>query len=254
VGVASRSDGLSKFVDLHLLDSTPSGGEASADALATTEERQSAPSGSDSLAGEATVRVPRSDADALLVRVQNRDERALSELFDKYSRLVFSIGHRVLRSSSEAEDLVQDVFLFLWSRSKLFVPGNRSGHDWIVRVIYHRAFDRRRYLITRLAYNSRNGNAGPRDGDQGSDADRASRLVSNERNFGELLYWHSFLETAFEELSEDQRKTLSLFFYEGYTLAEIGKQLGQPLMNIRNHYYRGLRRLEKCIDDDQSKD
>ena len=187
------------------------------------------------------------DSDELLVRVQQEDAQALSKLFDKYSRLVFCIGNRVLRSPTEAEDLVQDVFLFLWSRSKLFVPGKRSAHDWIIRVIYHRAFDRRRYLLTRLAYNSGHEGSCARDSNRDRDADRVSRLVSNEKNFGELLYWHSYLENAFEELSPDQRNTLTLFFYEGYTLAEIGQKVGQPLMNIRNYYYRGLRRLERYV-------
>jgi len=193
-------------------------------------------------------RATKLEADELLVRVQSRDAEALSELFDRYCRLVFSIGHRVLRSSAEAEDLVQDVFLFLWSRSNLFVPGKRSGHEWIIRVIYHRAFDRRRYLITRLSYNYGGQGQSARDTNQEASADRASRLVSNEGNLGEVLYWHSHLEAAFNELSDAQQKTLRLFFYEGYTLAEISRELNEPLVNVRNHYYRGLRRLEKYVD------
>src|SRR5215472_15057465 len=68
----------------------------------------------------------RREADELLLRVQRRDREALETLFDRYCRLVFSIGKRVLRSPTEAEDLVQEVFLFLWSRSNLFAPGERS--------------------------------------------------------------------------------------------------------------------------------
>lgn len=188
------------------------------------------------------------ESDELLVRVQRRDAEALAELFDKYCRLVFSIGYRVLRSATEAEDLVQDVFLFLWSRSNLFAPGKRSAHDWIIRVIYHRAFDRRRYLITRLSYNYGGEDSAARGTNQESGEDRASRVVSHEGNIGELLYWHSYLESAFDELSEAQRKTLTLFFYEGYTLAEISSVLGESLMNVRNHYYRGLKHLGKYMN------
>ncbi len=167
--------------------------------------------------GQEDTRVTRRDSDELLLRVQRQDPQALAELFDRYCRLVFSIGYRVLRSPTEAEDLVQEVFLFLWSRSKLFVPGKRSAHDWIVRVIYHRAFDRRRYLITRLSYNFGTEDRVARYTNHDPTADRASRVVSRDGNFGELLYWHSYLESAFEELSEAQRKTLTMFYYEGYT-------------------------------------
>src|SRR5215471_10497694 len=122
----------------------------------------------------------------LLLRIQHRDSQALAALFKKYCRLVFTIGNRVLRSPAEAEDLVQDVFLFVWTRSALFVPGNRSGHDWIIRVIYHRAFDRRRYLMTRLAYNSRGQGQSACYSNQEEREDRSARLVSKEENFGEL--------------------------------------------------------------------
>ena len=193
------------------------------------------------------------ESDQLLMRVQQRDRDALGELFERYCRLVFSIGYRVLRSATEAEDLVQDVFLFLWSRSNLFVPGKRSAHDWIIRVIYHRAFDRRRYLITRLSYNFAGERRGARQGTQEAATDRASRLVSTEENLGEILYWHSHLETAFDALSEAQRKTLTMYFYEGYTLAEVSKELGEPLGNVRNHYYRGLKRLEKYVEGNGKK-
>jgi len=193
-------------------------------------------------------RATRREADELLLRIQRQDPEALAELFDKYCRLVFSIGYRVLRSPTEAEDLVQDVFLFLWSRSNLFVPGKRSAHDWIIRVIYHRAFDRRRYLITRLSYNFGTADRAAWYTNQEPAADRASRVVSSEGNFGELLYWHSYLESAFDELSEAQRKTLTMFYYEGYTLAEISRELGEPLMNVRNHYYRGLKHLGKYVN------
>jgi len=193
-------------------------------------------------------RATRREADELLLRIQRQDPEALAELFDKYCRLVFSIGYRVLRSPTEAEDLVQDVFLFLWSRSNLFVPGKRSAHDWIIRVIYHRAFDRRRYLITRLSYNFGTADRTAWYTNQEPAADRASRVVSSEGNFGELLYWHSYLESAFDELSEAQRKTLTMFYYEGYTLAEISREVGEPLMNVRNHYYRGLKHLGKYVN------
>jgi len=198
--------------------------------------------------GREDTRATHRESDQLLARIQRQDPEALAELFDRYCRLVFSIGYRVLRSPTEAEDLVQDVFLFLWSRSNLFVPGKRSAHDWIIRVIYHRAFDRRRYLITRLSYNFGTEVRVARYTNQEPAEDRASRVVSKDGNFGELLYWHSYLECAFEELSEAQRKTLTMFYYEGYTLAEISGELGEPLMNVRNHYYRGLKRLGKYVN------
>ena len=55
------------------------------------------------------------------------------------------------------------------------------------------------------------------------------------------------LQNWFAELSEKQRHTLHLFFYEGYTFREIAAKLGQTVGNARNHYYRGLEKLRKQI-------
>jgi len=76
---------------------------------------------------------------------------------------------------------------------------------------------------------------------------KLANLESREKHLGEMFYWHSFLEPAFGQLSENQRKTLSLFFYEGYTLTEVSKELGEPLYNVRAYYYRGLKRLARYI-------
>ena len=54
---------------------------------------------------------------------------------------------------------------------------------------------------------------------------------------------------VWDSLTECQRETLRLHFYEGCTFAEIAERLGQSYVNIRHHYYRGLEKLRKHADD-----
>src|SRR6202035_1710246 len=61
----------------------------------------------------------------------------------------------------------------------------------------------------------------------------------------EAVFGRNGLEKVLEDLSQDQRETLRLHFFEGYTLVEIAEKLGQPRGNVRHHYYRGLDRLRK---------
>jgi RNA polymerase sigma-70 factor (ECF subfamily) len=61
----------------------------------------------------------------------------------------------------------------------------------------------------------------------------------------EAVLGRNGLEKVVNALSDDQRETLRLHFFEGYTLAEISQQLGQPLGNVRHHYYRALEKLRK---------
>jgi len=61
----------------------------------------------------------------------------------------------------------------------------------------------------------------------------------------EAVFGRNGIEKVIESLSKDQRQTLKLYFFEGYTLAEISDKLGQPHGNVRHHYYRGLAQLRK---------
>jgi len=61
----------------------------------------------------------------------------------------------------------------------------------------------------------------------------------------EAVFGRNGLSQVLKSLSEDQRETLRLHFFDGYTLSEISQELGQTLGNVRNHYYRGLDRLRK---------
>ncbi len=177
--------------------------------------------------------------EVLMSRVQSGDPEALGHLFDRYSRLVLWIGLRILRDTAEAEDLVQDVFLYVYTRSRVFDQAKGSARSWLVQVSYHRALDRRRYLNARFFYD--------RTSPRNSDARVERAAECRAEGLGELLYWESYLRRAFEELSEDQRKILKLHFFEGYTLLEISEKLGQSLGNIRHYYYRGLEHLRKQI-------
>jgi RNA polymerase sigma-70 factor, ECF subfamily len=58
---------------------------------------------------------------------------------------------------------------------------------------------------------------------------------------------NSALQNLMAGLSDNQQKTLRLYFFEGYTLDEIAAELGQTRENVRNHYFRGLEKLRKQI-------
>jgi RNA polymerase sigma-70 factor (ECF subfamily) len=56
------------------------------------------------------------------------------------------------------------------------------------------------------------------------------------------------LQHALGDLSEEQRTTLRLHFFEGFTINEISEKLGQSRVNVRNYYYRGLERLRSVME------
>lgn len=171
----------------------------------------------------------------LLSRLRAGDVEALAQLFGRCAKIIRHIGRRILRNDSEADDLVQDLFLFLERKCAIFDSTKTSARSWIVQMAYQRAIERRRYLASRHFYA------------QGESQDCVERVVGKltiEDDYSpEAVFGRNGLEKVFEALSDDQRETLRLYFFDGYTLAEISGKLGQPLGNVRNHYYRGLEKL-----------
>ena len=77
----------------------------------------------------------------LLDRVRRGDDQAMAALYDKYSRLVYSVALRVLRDPASSEDVLQDVFLGIWRRPQSFVSARGSLGGWLAVVARNRSID-----------------------------------------------------------------------------------------------------------------
>jgi RNA polymerase sigma-70 factor (ECF subfamily) len=172
-----------------------------------------------------------------MARLQNRDHNALKLLFDRYSKLVFCVVVRVLHDTGEAEDMVQEVFTHLYQKASLFDPGKGTAKSWILRAAFRRALDRQSYLTTRRFYPG----AEP--------ASLGDMLYGNMDWECQIIARLSLeqLRRLFDDLSEEQRQTLRLFFFEGMTFHEIAEKLDEPLGNVRHYYYRGLGKLRESF-------
>jgi RNA polymerase sigma-70 factor, ECF subfamily len=184
---------------------------------------------------ESVIAAAVSTDEELLGHIQKRDEGSALTLFHRYDKLAFSVGLRILQDEGEAEDLVQEIFIRLCSEANSFDSKKGSARTWIIQMIYRRAFDRRAYLHRRQFY-------------RGTDATEHTNTVAGGRNTEEDIIDRltvQQLKTAFGELSERQRETLEMFFFEGLKLAEIAERTGEDVKNVRHHYYRGLERLRQ---------
>ena len=177
--------------------------------------------------------------EVLMARVVAGDKEALACLFRRYARLVRAVGYKILRDDSEADDLLQDVFLFIHQKSAVFDSSRSSARSWIVQMAYQRAIDRRRYLTSRHFYTQvdledvRDGLSGP--------GGRAGRFGNSIEEVLERIG----LRKVFGALSEIQRQTLGLHLLEGYSFEEIAVKLDQTRGNVKHHYFRGLEKLRK---------
>lgn len=193
------------------------------------------PSGRASVLTTPHVAAVQEEDDALVTRVQQGDEVALGSLLDRYGATVLNIGYRVLRDSGEAQELVQDVFLHIYRKCHLYDHARGSFRGWLIQIASHRAFDRREYLNLHRFYDHRNLDDLPEIlSDLG---DMEGQLEDRQRD--------AKLRQTFNDLSDKQRATLELYFFEGYTLREVSERLNDSLANVRHYYYRALERLKK---------
>jgi len=190
---------------------------------------------------ERTVAQRAESDEELLEQVSRGAREALGVLFRRYARSVRNVARRILRDEAEADDLLQDVFLFIFRKAALFDRSKGSARSWIFQVAYHRAFNRRQYLTARHFYT-----AMPLDeeilGPAGHAAETPFYALEIDGNLGEEL-----MALFGSRLSPEQRQTIELFFFEGYTLKEIAGRTGKSLGNIRSYYYRGLERLRTYV-------
>jgi RNA polymerase sigma-70 factor, ECF subfamily len=176
--------------------------------------------------------------DVLLERVGDGEREALSLLFRRHARAVRNVAYRILRNEADADDLVQEVFLFLFQKARLFDPEKSSAASWIIQMTYHRSIDRRRYLEVRHHYDSQ-------------ELHEERLPTTNGRVSIDEIAGRTLLGRLRHELSAEQRKTLELHFFEGYSFREIAGKTGQTIGNVRNHYYRGMERLRSYVSQEK---
>jgi RNA polymerase sigma-70 factor (ECF subfamily) len=185
---------------------------------------------------EEIVSAPRCEVsdENLLREVGRESKEALALLFGRYRGIVLNVARRILRDAPEAEDLCQDVFLLLFEKAKLFEANKGTASSWIIQIAYHRAMNRRQYLAHRQHYNAQ-------------EFDEEQFGAGRQPLFTDELTARNLLNRLRGQLSEEQRDTLELHFFEGYSLREIAEKTNQPLGNVRHHYYRGIERLRANV-------
>lgn len=192
--------------------------------------------------GNALARPNEPTDEILVARILDRDNVAMSLLFQRYASSIRNVGKRILRDDSEADDLVQEVFLYIHRKSELFDRTKGAARSWIIQIAYTQALIRRRQLKSCGFYASGIADA----------ASESRSAIDNGAKYDhtvEGFFGRSGWKTVWNSLSEDQQETFRQHFFDGYTFGEIAERRAQSPANIRHHYYRGLQKLRKHAAD-----
>jgi RNA polymerase sigma-70 factor, ECF subfamily len=180
----------------------------------------------------------------LLQRIVARDERALAELYDRHSRLAFSVIRYILRSPSDAEEVLQETFVRVWSRAESYDERLGSPVAWLTRIARNRAIDRLRARRAREDVNV-----------QLDSSSEPERRRSDEPTTGktpEVLIQDSAVagavRGALATLPVAQRELIEAAFFEGYTHQELASRFGVPLGTVKTRIRTGLTSLRGRLE------
>jgi len=188
-----------------------------------------------SAAGAERARV---DAD-LLRRIARDDREAFAQLYDRFSRPLYATALRILHNPSEAEDIVQDVFLALWEKAASFEDTRGSAFAWAVTLTRNRAIDRIRMRTRRAELLSQTTVEDAGTQPAGAGPDSATRLLLKEQS--------GTVRAAVAALPPEQQRAVELAFFGGLTQQEIAAQLREPLGTVKARIRRGLLKLRDTL-------
>ena len=178
----------------------------------------------------------RSQLAAALVRTGIGDRSALRIVYQDTSAKLFGVLLRILNDRSEAEDVLQDVYVTVWRRAALFDPARASPITWLVAIARNRAIDRLR------TYTARRRTAPIEEADDVADAAPGAldTVVRTEQQ--------ARLGTCLGELEAKTANAIRLAFYDGATYEELAERMSVPLGTMKSWIRRGLLKLRACLE------
>jgi RNA polymerase sigma-70 factor (ECF subfamily) len=173
----------------------------------------------------------------LLQRIREGCEECFAVLFERHFRHVFAVAYRILRDASEAEDIMQEVFLDIFLRREAYDASRGSPRSWMLQFAYFKSLVRRRYLRIRHFY---------------ADAETLEAQELHAKAPANLLgmnpmEWDLCVENGINLLDIRQRQAIELVHFHGYTLQEASGIMGSTLANTKNLYYRGMKALREYL-------
>lgn len=174
--------------------------------------------------------------DELMVCLQAGQNDALAVLFDRYQKLVLSVALKIVRDPGEAEDVTQTVFLDIYRAVAQFDPSKGNTRVWLMQYAYHRAFNRRQHLLSREFYRS------------AELEEVEARPLESHATLGlSSPETKALVRQSMEALSDQQKSVIEMACYQGLSMREIADRTGDSFVNVRHHYYRGLKKLRTLI-------
>ncbi|WP_328611413.1 ECF RNA polymerase sigma factor SigK [Amycolatopsis sp. NBC_00345] len=172
----------------------------------------------------------------LMGRVAKGDERAFELLYNQLAGPVYGLVRRIVRDTAQSEEVAQEVLIELWKTATRYSADKGSALNWAMTLAHRRAVDRVRSARASTEREQ-----------------KATFEAARERPFDEVAesvtasLERSQVRRCLKFLTELQRESVLLAYYQGYTYREVADVLSAPQGTIKTRMRDGLIRLRDCL-------
>ncbi len=178
------------------------------------------------------------DDDTLIRLVARSQSEALSVLYDRYSRLVYSVAMTIIDDPSVADEITQDAFVRLWENAAAFRPELGKLTTWLTGITRNRAIDVfRRRKIRPEGHAISWEDALPEEMSDGSNVEQEVELAHRQAK----------VRRAVAQLPDEQRSALALAYFRGYAHQQIADTLGEPLGTVKTRIRLAMQKLREIL-------
>jgi len=170
-------------------------------------------------------------------RVAEGDSAALAALYDHYADLLYSLALRIVGSTSDAEEVLQDTWMQVWRSARAYDAARGAVGAWLVTIARTRALDRLRSLGSRRRAETAASEAVAEPPPPAPDpaAGYARRMLRKD------------VASALTALAPQQRQVVELAYFEGFSQTEIAARLNAPLGTVKSWTRQALAKLRERV-------
>ncbi len=175
--------------------------------------------------------------DRMLALLAAAEPEGVEMLYDRYSALAYTLAYRVLNDAGAAEDVVQEAFLSIWRRASTYRSEKGSLRTWVCSIVHHRALDRLRGRAGRARQDVALEHAPIEVTSVSHTWDQVAQELEREE-----------VGRAMAGLSVEQRETIELAYFGGYSQTEISELMHVPLGTVKGRTRLALRKLRGVLE------
>jgi RNA polymerase sigma-70 factor (ECF subfamily) len=180
--------------------------------------------------------------EALLHLIARSQENALSELYDRYGRLVYSVALNSLSDPARAEEVTQDVFERVWEKARTYSAEQGRVVTWLTSIARHRSID--------LYRRSRSHHEELRVAWQDVETIELQDDGHNVEWEADLAQRQQHIRWAVSQLPAEQKLAVGMAYFQGLTHPEIANALGEPLGTVKTRIRLGMQKLHLLLEDE----